>query len=152
MNVADGSVRSPSVEAAQPGDLIGIQWLLELESLPSADLTETALEHFLVVRDEIGVIGVVGLEVYGQFALLRSLVVAKSHAGRGIGRGLVVAGESLAARLRCPSIYLLTTTAEAFFEMLGFRRIDRNLAPPEIQRSAEFSSLCPSSATVMAKP
>jgi amino-acid N-acetyltransferase len=113
MNVADGSVRSPAVEAARAGDLIGIQWLLDLESLPSADLTETALGHFLVVRDEIGVIGVVGLEVYGQLALLRSLVVAKSHSGR---------------------------------------RIERHAAPPEIQRSAEFSSLCPSSATVMAKP
>jgi len=49
-------------------------------------------------------------------------------------------------------MYLLTTTAEAFFELLGFRRIERHAAPPEIQRSAEFSSLCPSSATVMAKP
>jgi amino-acid N-acetyltransferase len=152
MNVHDGSVRSPFVEAARPGDFIGIQWLLDLESLPSADLTETALEHFLVVRDEIGVVGVVGPEVYGQVALLRSLVVANSHAGRGIGRGLVVAAESLAATLGCRSMYLLTTTAEAFFELLGFRRIERHAAPPEVQQSAEFSSLCPSSATVMAKP
>jgi hypothetical protein len=37
-------------------------------------------------------------------------------------------------------------------EMLGFRRIGRDAAPPEIQRSAEFSSLCASSATVMGKP
>jgi amino-acid N-acetyltransferase len=152
MTVADGSVCSSSVEAASPGDLIGIQWLLDLESLPSADLTETALDHFLVVRDEIGLIGVVGLEVYGQVALLRSLVVANSHAGRGIGRGLVVAAESLAAGLGCRSMYLLTITAEAFFELLGFRRIERHAAPPEIQRSAEFSCLCPSSATVMVKP
>jgi len=64
MNVDNGSVRSPSVEVARAGDLVGIQWLLDLESLPSADLTETALEHFLVVRDEIGVVGAVGLEVY----------------------------------------------------------------------------------------
>ncbi len=124
----------------------------DLESLPSADLLETALEHFLVVRDEIGVIGVVGFEVYGQAALLRSLVVANSHAGRGIGRALVVAAELLAARLGCRSVYLLTTLADAIFESLGFRRIERNAAPPEIQQSAEFSSLCPSSATVMAQP
>jgi amino-acid N-acetyltransferase len=152
MKTADGVVRSLAVEAARANDLIGIQWLLDLESLPSADLTETSLEHFLVVRDEIGVIGVVGLEVYGQVALLRSLVVANSHAGRGIGRGLVGTAESLAAGLGCPSIYLLTTTAEAFFELLGFRRIERHAAPPEIQKTTEFSSLCPSSATVMAKP
>lgn len=152
MNIADGSVRLPPVAAARAGDLVGIQWLLDLASLPTADLTETALEHFLVVRDEIGVIGVVGLEVYGQVALLRSLVVANSHAGRGIGRGLVVAVESLAARLGCRSMYLLTTTAEAFFELLGFRRIERHAAPPEIQQSAEFYFLCPTSATMMTKP
>jgi amino-acid N-acetyltransferase len=152
MNVADGSVPSWAVEAARAGDLTGIRWLLDLEALPSADLSETALEHFLVVRDEIGVVGVVGLEVYGKVALLRSLVVANSHAGRGIGRGLVAAAESLAAMLGCCSIYLLTTTAEAFFELLGFRRIERRAAPPEIQQTTEFSSLCPSSATVMAKP
>ena len=37
MNTADGSGRSPSIEAGRPGDLIGIQWLLDLESLPIAD-------------------------------------------------------------------------------------------------------------------
>jgi amino-acid N-acetyltransferase len=87
-----------------------------------------------------------------KVALLRSLVVANAYARRGIGRQLVSAAESLAATLGCRSIYLLTTTAEAFFELLGFRRMERNAAPPEIRQSNEFSSLCPSSATVMAKP
>ncbi len=85
-------------------------------------------------------------------ALLRYLVVANAHAGRGIGRQLVSAAESLAATLGCRLVYLLKTTAEAFFELLGFRRMERDTAPLEIRQSNEFSSLCPSSATVMAKP
>lgn len=33
MNVADGSMRSPSVEAAQLGDSVGIKWLLDFTSV-----------------------------------------------------------------------------------------------------------------------
>jgi N-acetylglutamate synthase-like GNAT family acetyltransferase len=37
--------------------------------------TEEMLDHFLVYRDAIGVAGAVGLECYGDAALLRSLVI-----------------------------------------------------------------------------
>jgi hypothetical protein len=43
MNTADGLVRSLAVETARASDLVGIQWLLDLESLPTADLTPTRL-------------------------------------------------------------------------------------------------------------
>jgi hypothetical protein len=46
--------------------------LLDIEALPSADLTEDALRHFLAARDATGVAGVVGLEKIGDVALLRS--------------------------------------------------------------------------------
>jgi N-acetylglutamate synthase-like GNAT family acetyltransferase len=68
---------------------------------------------------EIGVAGVVGLERYGEVALLRSLVVTSQHLGRGLGRRLVAAAEVLATELTFPSIYLLTTSAEPFFEYMG---------------------------------
>ena len=94
----------------------------------------------------------VGLERYGDVALLRSLVVASERMGRGIGKGLVAAAEALAAKLQVRSIYLLTTTAADFFESRGFRRIRREQAPPQIQSTQEFSSLCPASAVLMVKP
>jgi amino-acid N-acetyltransferase len=48
-------------------------------------------------------------------------------------------------------IYLLTTTAERFFERLGYTRVPREAAPLAIQQTQEFSALCPSSSAFMVK-
>jgi amino-acid N-acetyltransferase len=140
------------IAGARRSDLAGIRWLLDMESLPSADITENALEQFLVYRDEKGVVGVVGLEKYGGVALLRSLVVSSEHMGRGLGKRLVAAAEYLASELRVRSIYLLTTTTVVFFESRGFRCIKREEAPVPIRETREFSSLCPATAILMVKP
>ena len=49
--------------------------LLRLEKLPVEDLSVT-LKHFFVATDAGGVIGAIGLELYGSCGLLRSMVVA----------------------------------------------------------------------------
>jgi amino-acid N-acetyltransferase len=152
MNVVVPAGSAPVIDGARRADLAGIRWLLDIESLPSADITEDALEHFLVYRDEKGVAGAVGLERYGEVALLRSLVVASEHMGRGLGKGLVAAAEELAAELNVRSIYLLTTTAVVFFESRGFRCIKREEAPLPIRGTREFTSLCPATAVLMVKP
>jgi amino-acid N-acetyltransferase len=152
MSMMTSTPHIPRTERARQSDLNGIHWLLDLESMPSADITVDALDSFLVYRDEIGVAGTVGLELYGDAALLRSLVVTSQHAGRGIGRQLVTAAEALARKRGVHAIYLLTTTAETFFEYMGFRRIGREQAPPAIERCTQFSSLCPTTAVLMVKP
>jgi amino-acid N-acetyltransferase len=48
-------------------------------------------------------------------------------------------------------LYLLTTTADAFFRRLGYEQTARELAPPAIKATREFSSLCPSSSIFMVK-
>jgi len=48
-------------------------------------------------------------------------------------------------------LYLLTTTAESFFQNFGYRTVERSLVPDLIQETVEFSSLCPDDATVMKK-
>jgi amino-acid N-acetyltransferase len=152
MNAVVPEVSAPVIAVARRSDLAGIRWLLDMESLPSADITENALEHFLVYRDEKGVAGVVGLEKYGEVALLRSLVVSSEHMGRGLGKRLVAAAEDLASELHVRSIYLLTTTEVVFFEFRGFRCIRREEAPLPIRETREFSSLCPATAILMVKP
>jgi amino-acid N-acetyltransferase len=141
-----------AIEAARPADLANIRWLLEFEGLPSADITEQSLESFLVYRDAIGIAGVVGLEPFGEVGLLRSLVVADGHLRRGVGKRLVAAAEALAGKLDIRAIFLLTTTAESYFQALGFRPIKRDSEPPAIKRCSQFQSLCPSSAVLMVKP
>jgi hypothetical protein len=49
------------------------------------------------------------------------------------------------------ALYLLTATAESFFEHRGYRRIDRAKAPSAIQSTREFASLCPASSAFMIK-
>lgn len=48
--------------------------LLESENLPVKDLP-LSLKNFFLVRDNAMAIGVVGLEIYGRYGLLRSLLV-----------------------------------------------------------------------------
>jgi GNAT superfamily N-acetyltransferase len=75
---------SMRVEAARASDLPGIRWLLEYEHLPSEDVTEQLLAHFLVCRDERGVVGAVAIEPFGNLVLLRSLVVEPEFRGEGL--------------------------------------------------------------------
>lgn len=138
-------------ERARASDLPAIRWLLEYDLLPTDDLTQQLLEHFLVCRDEKGVVGTIGLQPLGEFGLLRSLVVAQDRRGEGVGSELIRAAEVLAERSRRRSIYLLTTTPR-FFETREYRVIPREAAPLDIQHSAQFSQLCPTSAVLMAKP
>lgn len=152
MSTTSPASPAPTIDRARRSDLDGIRWLLDIEELPSVDITEDALEHFLVCRDATGVAGVVGLEVYSEVALLRSLVVTTGCIGRGLGRRLMAAAEERAIELNIRSIYLLTTTAQTFFEHMGFRGVAREEAPPAIQSTREFTSLCPTTAVLMVKP
>lgn len=140
------------IEPALPSDLAGIRWLLSSDDLPTEDLTVESLKLFRVVRDEKGVVGAIGIELHERNALLRSLVVAQDQRKTGLGAGLVRAAEALAATQSVSSIYLLTTTAAEFFRQLGYRRVPRDGVPAAIRDTAEFSSLCPSTAIVMVKP
>jgi amino-acid N-acetyltransferase len=125
--------------------------LLSECDLPFEDLTNEHLEHFFGCGKEDAPKGVVGLEIYGSVALLRSLAVAKSARGRGCGRTLVDAAERYAKTRGTKEIFLLTTTAKSLFESLGYEVAPRDSAPDAIKATSEFSSVCPASATFMRK-
>lgn len=125
--------------------------LLQSQGLPVSDITDEHLEHFFFVGSDGSPTGLVGLEIYGTDALLRSLVGDETARGKGLGSALVDHAEQYAASKSVRSIYLLTTTAEAFFKRLGYERIDRSRAPPSIKETHEFASLCPASSAFMVK-
>jgi amino-acid N-acetyltransferase len=91
----------------------------------------------------------VGLELYGDYALLRSLAVHPQQQGTGLGKALYQAAANLALLKGIREMYLITTTAAPFFEKRGFQQVDRLNVPVAIQRTTQFSGVCPSSATVM---
>jgi amino-acid N-acetyltransferase len=125
--------------------------LLKSAGLPASDLTAAQLEHFFFSATEGSLTALVGLEVYGSNALLRSLIVSAKERQHGVGSALVSHAESYAAANHVQAIYLLTTTAEGFFRRFGYERIDRSDAPPLIQSTREFTRLCPATATLMIK-
>jgi amino-acid N-acetyltransferase len=125
--------------------------LLEAQGLPISDITDEHLEHFFYIGSDGSPTGLVGVEMYGTDALLRSLVVADTARTQGIGASLVRHAEDYAASHSVAAMYLLTTTAEGFFERRGYRRIDRAQAPRAIQSTPEFASLCPASSAFMTR-
>jgi amino-acid N-acetyltransferase len=125
--------------------------LLQTQGLPVSDISAERLEHFFFVGSDGSPTGLVGLELYGTDALLRSLVVAENVRGKGLGSTLLNHAEQYAASKGVRSIYLLTTTAEAFFKRLGYERIERSNAPTSIEQTREFADLCPASSALMLK-
>lgn len=124
--------------------------LLSTEKLPVEDLPLT-LENFLVARDSNEVIGAIGLEIYGDSGLLRSLVVRKDYRNLGIAGNLLAELEVSAIAKGLKDIYLLTETASGYFNGKNFRIIIRADVPLALHQSSEFSYVCPQSAVVMKK-
>ncbi len=134
--------------------------LLARVGLPTADLgdrigsgSEPGPAHgeptlYLVEADGDRV-GCIGVERYGDAALLRSAAIAEAARGQGYGGRAVRAVETRAGSEGVETLYLLTTTAADFFAGLGYERIDREAVPDSVRGSAEFAELCPSSATLM---
>ncbi len=96
-------------------------------------------------------VGLVGVEMCGDCALLRSLVVTESARSTGLGRALVARAEEHARSSGALSLYLLTTTAESFFHHLGYLTAPRDSAPLTIRNSREFADLCPATSAFMVK-
>jgi amino-acid N-acetyltransferase len=96
-------------------------------------------------------LGYGGLEIHGKDALLRSVMTLPPAQKRGVGRGIVAALEVEAAALACRSIWLLTADAAPFFAPLGYAERPREAAPETIRATAQWTSLCPGSATLMTK-
>jgi len=135
---------------AKPNEA-AVKQLLSESRLPIEDITKLHLHHFFGCGSDLELEGLVGLELYGEVALLRSLAVTAERQGSGLGSKLVEHAEGYARKKGVTSLYLLTTTAEAFFLRRGYARIPREAAPTAIKGTKEFSGICPASSAFMVK-
>lgn len=124
--------------------------LLQGEKLPIEDLP-ASLDNFFVAMDNTKVVGAIGLELYGDYGLLRSMVVSKDHRNKSIASQLVQELEQYATTIGVNCMYLLTETAQNYFERKGYQKITRDEVPEGLKASSEFSHVCPISAIVMKK-
>lgn len=123
--------------------------LLRKNNLPVDDLnTETQL---FGIYDKEPLVGIAGVEMYGTHALVRSVCVAEAYRNQGMAELLTEHIELQAKKNGATALYLLTTTAENYFKRKGYIKIDRAVVPQTIMQTTEFSTVCPSTATVMMK-
>lgn len=151
------------IRSATLDDLDRICTLLTSAQLPTVGVDEHVGDFLVAEReqdalhDDIhealppGLVAAVGLEHYGDAALLRSMVVHEAARGSGLGTRLVHAVEQHATSFDVRTLVLLTTTADRWFATLGYEHITRGDVPLALLQSAEFRGACPASAVVMRK-
>lgn len=123
---------------------------LEAAGLPTDDLHESGRCFFRFENGE-GLVGYGGLEQIGPDVLIRSIVVPDGRRGGGHGGAILSWLETEATHQGAAGLYLLTTSAAAFFQRRGYSVALRLAAPPAIAASRQFSRLCPASAAFMFK-
>jgi amino-acid N-acetyltransferase len=142
------------IEPAKKKDYDAVEVLLRKTDLPPDEI-KLHMENFLVIRHPEAVagpeilIGSVGLEIYGESALLRSLAVHPDFQGNGLGSRLVDSIIKAAKGKGITHLFLLTDTAEEFFKKRGFVVVTRNKVPYDMKQSIEFTTLCTSSPSMM---
>ena len=153
--------RDPPLEA--------IRTLLSAVDLPTEDVFEDDTRIFFGLGDrdestnqsgrgdfrdgdDIGALaGVIGVELYNNVALVRSLAVSPDQRGAGLGSILVAHLERFVMREGVRSLYLLTTTAQPYFARRGYDLLPKENAPEVIRKTREYSVICPESAVLMVK-
>jgi len=137
-------------DVAESKDRDAIISLLQAEKLPVEDLS-TDVANFFVAKEDGLVIGSIGMEIYERNALLRSLVVKARFRKMKVAAALINELEKEARDKGLENIYLLTETAQEYFSKRGYNTINRNEAPLSLQKSSEFSHVCPANAILMKK-
>lgn len=140
-----------TLRAARVGDWAAVAALLRANNLPLEGARDW-LTSFVVALSDLDLVGCAGAETYGEVALLRSVAVEPTLQGTGVGRRLVGALTDQLRQHGAKRVFLLTTAAVPFFAELGFGEVLREMAPAELNQSAEFRGACPVSAVLMELP
>ena len=138
------------ITRATSSDRENILALLKAHHLPTNDI-ETSKITFFVIAEESQVLACAGIEEFGDIGLLRSVAVQEEQRGKGVGSTLIDSVLVMAKTSGLKELYLLTETAEGFFERKGFSKLNRKLTPEHIKTSREFAEVCPASAIFMKK-
>jgi amino-acid N-acetyltransferase len=126
----------------------GLAAALAKAGLSTEDL-QSEQPLFWRFENDDGPLGFGGLEIFGDQALMRSVVTLPPMRNRGIGSYIVELLETEARIRGCRAVWLSTHSAGDFFLRLGYRRCERTEAPAPIQQAAPF--VHPATAQAMMK-
>lgn len=136
------------IRKAAENEYRAIIHLLASNALPTADIYEKNITLFVGLIDN-EIVATIGIELYGNEALLRSLCVKEGFKNLQLGQKMLSYLLSFCATEKIETLYLLTTTAERYFVRYGFEKIMRDETPKSIQNTREFQDICPASAIIM---
>ncbi|HPS12998.1 MAG TPA: arsenic resistance N-acetyltransferase ArsN2 [Prolixibacteraceae bacterium] len=139
------------IEYAIKSDFRKINNLLLENQLPAIDENYPHALYLKTTSLDDQIIGAIGIERYERYGLLRSLVVDQKYRNQSIASRLLDQLLEKAVDLKLESLYLLTTTADHYFDKKKFLRIDRSEVPEAVKQSSEFKDVCPLSSVVMMK-
>jgi amino-acid N-acetyltransferase len=130
-----------SIRRALAGDVAGIAALNNrfadeaLMLYRSPEMIALAIDDYLVAVDSQGrVVGCGALKEYSpSVAEVAAIAIASEAHGRGLGRQIVAAVEGLALKRGIADVFALTLQP-AFFEAIGYTRVDRARYPEKIRR------------------
>jgi len=95
----------------------------------SSDEMATTIRSYTLAKEGPTLVGFVALHVHSpELAEVRSLVVAKTYQGKGIGKALVLGAVEEGKKLGLSRILTLTFQ-KAFFEKLGFEEVNKEDIP-----------------------
>jgi HAD superfamily hydrolase (TIGR01457 family) len=136
---------------AKPGDQAAIAALLEEVGLRSEGLQDRIDGTILTGHSPDGreIDATACLVMLGDCGLLRSVAVRKPLQGKGLGMLAASAALKGARAEGITQVSLFTETARAFFERLGFQKVDRSQLPEPIRTSPHATEECAETATAM---
>jgi len=94
------------INKTSTSDLPEVLRLLKLVDLPTEGVEEHFHNFFIIQKDDM-IVGCVGIEIYENNGLLRSLAIHPSFQGKGIGLQLVEKIEEYSIEKGLKKIYLL---------------------------------------------
>ncbi|MEO5977368.1 MAG: GNAT family N-acetyltransferase [Chryseolinea sp.] len=132
-------MESPLKVIADEKDFQAFRTVLKSSDLPFDDLNYQ--KDLLVGYIEDGaLVGTGALEIYGAYALLRSLSVKLGTRGKALGTVITEYLIGNAKEHKLKGIYLLTDKAQGFFQRKGFTEVPRATVPQELHASSEFAN------------
>ena len=126
------------VRKAKEQDMLPIQRLIAKAGLRDEGI-EQYIESFLVVEDEDqNLIGTVGIEQYETDGLLRSLVLDSPIWTAQLSLEFLQLTLKYAEEQDMEMVYLCAKGTNALFRQLGFREIEKEEIPDQINSSPHF--------------
>lgn len=129
-------------------DRQGLRSLLETENLCFNDISAIGVQIFEVKSTE-NIVGYFGYELYGTYALFRSMVVVPDYRKKGFGTIVWNEARKMLINEKVEDVFLLTNTAAPFFKNQGFAVVPRSSAPKDIASTTEFIEFCPGDSVCM---